>query len=339
MIGPMLVHRRKQFSSYHFLASTLVSLRPGLSKLCAFGTDGEEALYQAFSVQFASATHVRCFLHFRDNYCKAKLQELHVSTDIVHYVLQDIFGCVVKGRKGLVDSVSSNEFHEVLEGQWDSCAHGFYGWFVKYKAKSIEDSMIRPVRVLAGLGDPPEPYYTNDIESINRVVKRKTKYKTCEWPDFCKLAHELVKEQDCEVEKAVIGIGEFKFRDTSKHLQIGLSKWSSMSVVQRGRHLNKVRAAEIRSCVQIASCDASCNSNTMKLESKEFQTKHLRLPSDIVSNMFSKASKLISGSNCIVIAPGTPNANLVESKSGCRPHFVVKRGSNRYCCDTDCQVF
>ncbi len=61
----------------------------------------------------------------------------------------------------------------------------------------------------AGLGDPPEPYYTNDIESINRVVKRKTKYKTCEWPEFCKLAHELVKVQECEVEKAVIGIGEF----------------------------------------------------------------------------------------------------------------------------------
>ena len=41
MIGPMLVHRRKLFSSYHFLASSLVSLKPSISHLQAFGTDGE----------------------------------------------------------------------------------------------------------------------------------------------------------------------------------------------------------------------------------------------------------------------------------------------------------
>ena len=53
MIGPtcMLVHRRKVFSTYHFFASSLVSLRPSISGLRAFGTDGEEALYQAFQAR------------------------------------------------------------------------------------------------------------------------------------------------------------------------------------------------------------------------------------------------------------------------------------------------
>ena len=49
MIGPMLVHRQKLFSSYHFFASSLVSLKPSLSGLQAFGTDGEECLYNAFA--------------------------------------------------------------------------------------------------------------------------------------------------------------------------------------------------------------------------------------------------------------------------------------------------
>ena len=39
MIGPMLVHRRKLFSSYHFLASGLVSLKPSILQLQAFGTE------------------------------------------------------------------------------------------------------------------------------------------------------------------------------------------------------------------------------------------------------------------------------------------------------------
>ena len=77
MLGPMMVHRCKFFSSYHFFASSLISLNPSLIQLRAFGTDGEEGLYKAFATQFPSAAHLRCFLHFRDN-CKTKLQQLHV---------------------------------------------------------------------------------------------------------------------------------------------------------------------------------------------------------------------------------------------------------------------
>ena len=98
-------------------------------------------------------------LHFWDN-CKAKLHELNVSTNIIFDILQDIFGCVVKGKKGLVHSASTDEFHAVLKGlkdKWDSSTECFYDWFVKYKAKSIEDIMIRPIRVSTGLGDPPCP--------------------------------------------------------------------------------------------------------------------------------------------------------------------------------------
>ena len=90
MIGPMLVHRRKPFSSYHFFASSLVSLKPSISHLQAFGTDGEENLFSAFSAQFSHAKHPRCFLHFRDN-CKAKLQQMSVQNDITLEILQDIF--------------------------------------------------------------------------------------------------------------------------------------------------------------------------------------------------------------------------------------------------------
>ena len=69
MLGPMMVHRRKLFSTYHFFASSLVSLNPSIAQLRSFGTDGEECLYSAFAAQFPFATHLRCFLHFCDN-CK-----------------------------------------------------------------------------------------------------------------------------------------------------------------------------------------------------------------------------------------------------------------------------
>ena len=86
MIGPMLVHRKKLFRSYHFLASSLVSLKPSLSQLQAFGTDG---YIRHFQSNFPMQDICVVFLHFRDN-CKAKLLEMKVSSDNVISIIQYI---------------------------------------------------------------------------------------------------------------------------------------------------------------------------------------------------------------------------------------------------------
>ena len=65
MLGPLFVHVRKDFSTYHFFSSSLVGQRPQLASLLVFGSDGELALEQALSATFPKAQHVRCFLHFR----------------------------------------------------------------------------------------------------------------------------------------------------------------------------------------------------------------------------------------------------------------------------------
>ena len=48
MLGPLLVHQRKLFETYHFFISSLIGLAPHLDHILAFGTDGEEALVLAF---------------------------------------------------------------------------------------------------------------------------------------------------------------------------------------------------------------------------------------------------------------------------------------------------
>ena len=114
MIGPMLVHRRKLFSSYHFFASSLVSMKPSISQLQAFGTDGEECLYSAFSTQFSHARHLRCFLHFQDN-CKAKLQQMNTPNDVILDIIQDILGSFLKGKEGLVDANDGDDLRSRLQ--------------------------------------------------------------------------------------------------------------------------------------------------------------------------------------------------------------------------------
>ena len=349
MLGPLLVHRRKLFSSYHFFASSLISLRPSLSRLRAFGTDGEECLYSAFSAEFPQAIHLRCFLHFRDN-CKMKLQDMNVPTETITQIIQDIFGSLLKGQMGLVDANDAIELHDKLkavEDKWEKQAKGFFKWFIDLKLPAIELSMLKPVRQAAGLGNPPGPFYTNDIESINRVIKRKTDYRASEWPDFCRLARELVDEQECELEKAVIGIGEYTFNNEFKHLEIPLSSWSCMTQAQRQKHLNHIRnimlqAAKIPSTKPvniISHHQESASSNYLTICEQRFNVDKCQLSNDILKDMFRKAEMLVSAPNSICPSPGSSNAKLVESKSGQRPHYVTKKGSYKYCCDIDCTMW
>jgi len=62
-LGPMLVHQRKLKESYHYLLSTLIGLRPSLSRILAVGTDGESSLSAAILNSLPFAQHVCCAVH------------------------------------------------------------------------------------------------------------------------------------------------------------------------------------------------------------------------------------------------------------------------------------
>jgi len=72
-VGPILIHYSKSFSTYLFFASSLVGLQKDLRSVVAFGTDGEEALADAFSHEFTSAVRLTRFIHKHRN-IEAKLK-------------------------------------------------------------------------------------------------------------------------------------------------------------------------------------------------------------------------------------------------------------------------
>ena len=51
---------------------------------------------------------------------------------------------------------------------------------------------------------------------------------------------DLVKIQLKEIEKAVTGMGEYRFKPAYKCLEVGTDKWFLMSSHQREKHLKKV---------------------------------------------------------------------------------------------------
>lgn len=151
MIGPTMIHYRKTFSSYLFLASSIVGQCRDTEKVRVFGTDGENALIDAFSHEFPFALHLTCFNHVRRN-IKDELSKLSMPEDISTEILEDIFGKKVEATlyEGLVDSEDVSSFYEkfeLLQAKWkqhkthQDKVEEFCCWISRNKAETIRQSM------------------------------------------------------------------------------------------------------------------------------------------------------------------------------------------------------
>ena len=65
----------------------------------------------------------------------------------------------------------------------------------------MKESMLLSLCKSAGLGNPPAPYYTNSVESINSLLKLRTNFKKLEITAFISKLIELVDNQFAEVDR------------------------------------------------------------------------------------------------------------------------------------------
>ena len=134
----------------------------------------------------------------------------------------------------------------------------FVEWFRTYKSKIVKRSMLRPVREQAGLGKPPAPFTTNASESMNAVLKRKVDYKRSELSTFLHEVKELIKEQDSEIEKAVIDRGKYKISPEFKKFSKTEEEWfTKMKEGDRVRHLQRFASFKLPGSTHIQSTHRS----------------------------------------------------------------------------------
>ena len=255
MLGALFVHQCKTFSTYNFFFSQLVGLCPALKNLRCFGTDGEKALVNALHTQFKSAIHLRCFLHFRGN-LEDKLANIGISKTNAQEFLRDVFGNPAVLEDGLVDAdvAELDKDFRNLKDVWNerevalsgASSPSFHQWFERNCLEEVHKCMLKDKCEQAGLGSPPEPFYTNDVESKNRVLKHQTEYKPQELSAFVQAMKDLLQEQKQEIEKAMIGVGEYRLISTYSDLEISNSKWFKKNEKQRHRLLECFMNAAVK---------------------------------------------------------------------------------------------
>ncbi len=117
--------------------------------------------------------------------------------------------------------------------------HRFHDWFVRVKAPKFRDCTLRSLREEVGLGSPPTAFYTNHSESINALLKESLHYKKHQWGVFNEKARKIVTQQQREMEKAIIGYGEYHLRPEYSFLAVTEEKWFRLSQGQLQKLIDK----------------------------------------------------------------------------------------------------
>jgi hypothetical protein len=230
LLGPILIHQSKSFSSYFELASSLY--QNGIKKIQAFGTDGDPNIYKSFLSVFPDSMHLLCELHVKDNVVK-KMNECNIDKKTQQQILNKLFGFQVgtESIDGLVQAKSDEEFDERFD-EFVGLLHTsnntseFHNYFMKFKVDLFEKKLRADYRSKAGLGDPPKPYYQNSNESMNSLLKYQID-KEKQLYEFIKHYKAVLKQEQEKIEISLTGAGKFKIRDEFSKCFSYLTKQSS----------------------------------------------------------------------------------------------------------------
>ena len=191
----------------------------------------------------------------------------------------------------------------------------------------IANCMIRPLREKAGLGSPPAPYYTNDIESKNNILKQHLQRKASQLPEFVESIKVLITEQRSEVKKAVATYGEYRVVSCYSNLACKRQKWFKMTEKQRQNKIKQFMKAPI--------APSRDDSDGEEIRDQATPLDCLSLPPNMAKIIWSRANEILKDESAMVNAPGDEVAYVVKSVSGQKPHYMRPTKGGGYLCD-DC---
>ena len=246
-LAALMTSTTKQTADYNFLAT---SLKDFGVKTLTYGTDGECALEQGFENKFSVTglnIHLRCFDHINSD-VKRELENI-VSEKESEEIRCQILGKERDGVRtnGLVDLQDGEQFDKSYAEVSKSWPDQFKSWLEKTegRVRSLKDalkvSMLKPIRTAAGLGNPPNSYLNQRVESLNNVIKEALNHQCTDQVSIHEVLLEKVfRQQEDEYKKAIFGMGEYRLSPSYKKYQVDPVKWSQKRDEQQQSYLEKV---------------------------------------------------------------------------------------------------
>ena len=106
---------------------------------------------------------------------------------------------------------------------------------------TLKECMLRPLRIAAGLGNPPNKWDNQRTEAMNNVIREETDYQVSDQAAIHQILEtRVVKQQESEYTKAIYNTGECRLSQPYRHFAVSPLDWSTETEHQKRLHILKV---------------------------------------------------------------------------------------------------
>ena len=240
IMGPVWIHWNSTYESY---ATFLFSIKKKLAEsnishfrvhpqYLRMGSDQEKSFFKASRVCFGDVLHVSCTRH---------LQE-----DLQRY-LTDKLGFPQKTREKIVHQMmhlrtakNLDEFTSTTALLAAKFKHR-YPPLIKYF--DYWTSILKRYVVIPCLeGNISRDYKTNCSESLNALLRLKTRWRSKKLQDLLKILQDLEAGQRAMIRRALYDPSEYVLAPEVAHLQVPPARWARWSESKRQKHEEKFYA-------------------------------------------------------------------------------------------------
>lgn len=206
----------------------------------------------------------------------------------------------------------------------------------------MKESMLKDVRIEAGLGDPPCEYVNNDPEAANFMIKHGLQFDSKKPHQFIEEIKNIVETQQHNEDRAVFGKGPYKVRKEFEHLKIDDMTWGRLTHEQRMRKLSAFLSRgmdEKEDSIHGEPASGTETSSKTSLSVTAAESGITSIPTAILESVFEKAANLLSIPGNVVPKPGASDGSFMVAGISNKVHCVTPGKGGSLTCDRTCVNF
>jgi hypothetical protein len=192
------------------------------------GSDEEFAMRKAMHFAFPKAERLVCTRHMKENVTRYLTDKVGVDIKKRDEIVKMLFG--KDGMIGCKDKAifddRSDQFIKKIETETTSD-------FVAYVHTKI--LVLLRDNLSAGFAG----WTSNNVESINHVLKQMINWKPQMLPELIRKLGKKVRCQLADATRAIYGLGEYRLRPTHSHLLMSIEAWSALTEKEQQNKIQK----------------------------------------------------------------------------------------------------
>jgi hypothetical protein len=231
-MGPILIHADSSFETYSDFFSHL-RIRLGEVSGLIIGSDDEKAIKKAIAYCFPEAKSLSCVRHLKQNVADYLMKE-GVSATNRCKIISNLFG-----KNGLSSADSVVQFEALVKIARD-LVQQYAPKYMFHLNNRIVPLMRSNFEVYSSATTFPnlKNWHNNNCESVNHILKLAIQWKPQKLLDLIEiLKKEVEGTMYAEVERALIGRGDFMLCQEYRRFMVSENAWAAKTKKDRDKHL------------------------------------------------------------------------------------------------------